>query len=353
MTLDDLPAIARVDPHRARDVLAAFPEQCRHAIHLAAEPAASFRRPSLVIVAGMGGSGASGDLLAACAERIDVPIVVHRNYGLPAAAGPETLVIGVSYSGDTAEVLSAVDVALERRCPLVVLTAGGELAERAVARCVSRVVLPTGLMPRMALGYLLFPALAVLTAAHLPIANGDEVGEALEVIDGLGAKLGCEQPAATNEAKQLALAIAGRWPAIYGGPVTGAVAYRWKTDFAENAKSLALAGTVPEMNHNELEAWRPPGARALHAVLLRDRDEPPEIARRFALLGKMIAPAAGGVSEVWTRGKSRLARLLSLAYVGQWTSYYAALLRETDPWPVPRLEELKRRMRDEKSSPTM
>lgn len=346
VTLDDLEAIGRADPHRARDVLAAFPKQCRHAMHLYAEPAASLRRPPLVVVVGMGGSGASGDLLAACAaERLDVPILVHRGYGLPAAVGPETLVIAASYSGDTAEVLSAVDVALERRCPLVVLTAGGELAGRARARGVPRVALPGGLMPRMALGYLFFPALAVLDAADLPIASPDEISEALDVVEGLGAELGCERPAATNEAKRLALAIDGRWPAIYGGPVTGSVAYRWKTDLEENAKALAVAGTVPEMNHNEIEAWRPPGARTMHAVLLRDRHEPEVIARRFALLREIIAPSAGGVSEAWTRGSSRLARLLSLTYLGQWASYYTAVLRETDPWSVPLLDELKRRMR--------
>jgi glucose/mannose-6-phosphate isomerase len=133
-------------------------------------------------------------------------------------------------------------------------------------------------------------------------------------------------------------------PAIYGGPDTGAVAYRWKTDVEENAKTFALAGALPEMNHNEIEAWRAPSAAALHLLLLRDATEPPEIARRFDVLRDLVGSAAGGFSEAWTRGRSRLARLLSLVYVGQWTSYYLALLRGVDPWSVPLLDELKRRM---------
>jgi glucose/mannose-6-phosphate isomerase len=87
----------------------------------------------------------------------------------------------------------------------------------------------------------------------------------------------------------------------------------------------------------------------MHVVLLRDRAEPPEIARRFRVLSDLITPSAGGVSEVWGRGDGRLARLLTLIYLGQWTSYYLAVLRERDPWSVPLLDEVKRRMRPSSS----
>jgi len=153
-----------------------------------------------------------------------------------------------------------------------------------------------------------------------------------------------ERPIDKNEAKRLALAIGSRLPAVYGGPLTGASAYRWKTDLEENAKVLAIAGAIPEMNHNEIEVWSGPGAAGRHAVLLREDGEPPEIAQRFSLLREMLGPDAGGVSEVWAHGRSRLARLLSLAALGQWVSYYVAMLQGTDPWPVPVLTEVKRRL---------
>jgi glucose/mannose-6-phosphate isomerase len=345
--LDDLAAIERADAHNTRAVIAAFASQCRDAVRLGAAPAPAADRPTLVVVAGMGGSAASGDLLAACgADRADVPILVHRGYGLPPVAGRRTLLIASSYSGNTAEVLSAFEAALARSVPAVAITAGGSLAEVAARHGVARVVLPPGLMPRMALGYLFFPALAVLRGAGIPVATESEIAEALDAVAALGGELGPERPAEVNEAKRLALAIGDRLPAIYGGPDTGPIAYRWKTDIEENAKTFALAGSLPEMNHNEIEAWRPPAADALHLVLLRDVGESPEIARRFAVLRELVQGAAGGVSESWTHGRGRLARLLSLAYIGQWTSYYLALLRNVDPWTVPLLDELKRRMRE-------
>jgi glucose/mannose-6-phosphate isomerase len=274
-----------------------------------------------------------------------VPILVHRGYGLPALAGPDALVLASSYSGETAEVLSAFDVAIARRVPVVALTAGGALARRAAETGRPRVALPGGLMPRMALGYLFLPALALLAGVGVSLATPADVDEALAAVDALAAELAPARPVADNEAKRLALAIGSRLPVIYGGPATGTVAYRWKTDIEENAKTFALAGALPEMNHNEVEAWQPPAAKDLHALLLRDAGEGAEIARRFDVLRDLITPSAGGVSEARGRGAGRLARLLTLTYLGQWTSYYLAVLRGRDPWSVPILDEVKRRMR--------
>lgn len=345
MTLDDVRAIEQVDRHETRRVLAGFPEQCRRAWTLRAAPAIAVARPRVVVMVGMGGSAAGADLLAACAaETVDVPVLVHRGYGLPASAGREALVIASSYSGETAEVLSAVEVALARGVPVAVITSGGALGTLAAGRGLPRVALPAGLMPRMALGYLVFPALGVLDAAGVPVASADDVDEALRVVTEQAADLVPEVVTDKNEAKRLALAIDRRLPAVYGGSLTATAAYRWKTDLEENAKLLAIAGAVPEMNHNEIEVWRGPGARELHAVLLREDGEPSEIAGRFTLMRELLEPTAGGVSEAWARGVGRLARLLSLLYLGQWVSYYAAMLRQTDPWPVPMLTEVKRRL---------
>jgi glucose/mannose-6-phosphate isomerase len=345
MTLDDPRTFQRADPHRVAEILAAFPAQCREAQALRCEPPVPRERPSLVIIAGMGGSAAGADLLAACGvEQLDVPILVHRGYGLPAAAGKHTLVVTASYSGETAEVLSAADAALGREIPVVTLSAGGRLAELAESRRLPHLRLPGGLMPRMALGYLFFALARVLTEVDLVVATHAELAEAVTCLEPLARELAPTRATAQNEAKRLALAIGDRLPAVYGGPATGAVAYRWKTDLEENAKLLALAGTLPEMTHNEIEAWRGPAARDRHLVLLREEGEPREIARRFAVLHDLIGPAAGGVSECWARGTGRAARLLALAYVGMWVSYYAAIARGVDPWPVPLLDEVKRRL---------
>jgi len=63
------------------------------------------------------------------------------------------------------------------------------------------------------------------------------------------------------------------------------------------------------------------------------------------VLRELITAASGEVSECRARGAGRPARLLGLAYLGAWTSYYLAVGRNTDPWPIPVLDEMKRRLR--------
>lgn len=344
MTLDNTAALARIDSHNTRAVLQDFPKQCRSAATLPLVTSRPLARPRAVIVAGMGGSAAGGDVLSACAaERVDVPVLVHRGYGLPALVGPDDLVVVISYSGETVETLSAAATALERRCAVVAITAGGRLGALARRHELPSVTLPGGLMPRMAFGYLFFPLLAVLRAADLTVAKDAEIEEALTGLDALTAECAPASPVDANEAKRLALALPDRLPVIYGGPATGAAAYRWKTDLEENAKTFAVAGAVPEMNHNEIEVWGNRVVQPLHVVLLRDAQEPADIARRFTLLRELIA-AQAGLSEAWARGTSSLARQLSLIALGQWTSFYLAMLRGVDPWAVPTLEAFKARL---------
>jgi glucose/mannose-6-phosphate isomerase len=346
MTLDDAGALARIDAHDTRRVLTDFPGQCRTAVGLALSPGGPLPRPRTVIVAGMGGSAAGGDLLAACAApRLDIPVLVHRGYGLPALAGAADLVIALSYSGETVETLSAATTGLERGCRVVAITAGGRLAALARRHRLASVTLPDGLMPRMALGYLFFPMLTVLRAADLVVVTDAEVEEALGGLEALTRELAPPSPTPANEAKRLALALGPRLPVIYGGPVTGPAAYRWKTDVEENAKRLAVAGVLPEMNHNEIEIWGKPLSQALHVVLLRDAHEDAEVGRRFTLVREVLAPSTD-VSEAWTRGTGILARLLSLIALGQWTSFYLAALHGLDPWAVPVLESFKTRLAD-------
>ena len=338
-----------LDPRGAARILAEFPSQCRQALALSASPPLSRASLRHVVVAGMGGSAVCGDLVSALAsDRLPVPVTVWRGYGAPASVGPGTLVVAVSYSGATEETISTLEAALGRGATAAVLTSGGALAALAQERGLPLVRLPAGLLPRLALGYLFFPLLGLLESAGLLLAQAPERDEALRELELMGKELGPERADADNEAKRLALALRGRIPVIYGSGLTAVAAYRWKTEVEEIAKLLAFHGYIPEADHNEIEGWRDPLAAGFHAVFLRDPEDD-AIAIRARLTGELIRARAGGVTEVWPRGRGRLARLLSLIYLGDWVSYYLALLRGVDPWPVPAIEEVKRRLRAAKS----
>ena len=136
----------------------------------------------------------------------------------------------------------------------------------------------------------------------------------------------------------------GRFPLIYGvQDFSDVVAYRWRTQFNENSKVLASHQAFPELNHNEVVGWQGllPSTLEPWVVLLRDRQELGRIAQQIDITKAFLQERAAGITEVWSQGQSRLARLFSLLYAGDFTSYYLALLRGVDPKPVEAIDHLK------------
>lgn len=341
--LDDPAAYAAADPRKFGELVRGFPGQVADAARLA-DGVSLGGRPRAVVVLGMGGSAIAGDLLQGlCHERAPFPVQVVRGYTPPGWVDPETLAVASSYSGQTEETLAAFDAARARGTRALVLTSGGGLGERATREGLPWVRMPPGLPPRAALGFLLVPLVVLLEEAGADLGGPAAREEAVRVLTGLGRELAPEVPTIENPAKQLALGLAGRLPAVYGTDVTGPVAYRWRTQLEENAKVLGLSGVLPEMNHNAIEAWGAGAGASRAVVVLRDAGEHPRVARRAALT-RVILAAQAPVTEVWARGEGRLARLLSLVLHGDWTSYYLAVLLGVDPWAIETLDGFKRRM---------
>ena len=321
-----------------------LPRQIREAWALGrSAPLPKVPKPAAhLVVCGMGGSAIGGDLLSGyLSSACPVPMVVVRGYELPGFVGPHSVVLAASYSGDTEETLAAVGQARRAGAMVLAITSGGQLARTAKDSCV---IVPGGLAPRAALGYLMIPALAALERWGFAGPSGREVEEAAGVLDDVAAQCGPDVPALRNPAKQLAEHLAGRVPAVYAAsPGLEAVARRWKCQFNENSKTLATWNVFPELNHNETVGWGAPASLASHfaVVLLRDGTEPARLALRLRLTGDLALGPAAGVHDVSARGKGRLARLLSLVLMGDLVSIYLAYLRGVDPTPVEIIDAIK------------
>jgi glucose/mannose-6-phosphate isomerase len=346
--LDDL-EVLQIDRSRMLDLLLDLPEQVRAGERLGRgielPPAVDVRT---VVVTGLGGSAIGGDLLRSYASpECRVPIWVNRHYVLPAFVGPHTLVCAVSYSGDTEETLSAFEEAHKRGAPLLAVTSGGQLAEMAARAGVPCMRIGSGLPPRAALGYVFTSVLVVLARLGLIADQKAAVAETIAVLRELAAQYRPGIEIFRNPPKELATHLYEKFPVIYGvQDLTDVVAYRWRTQLNENSKVLAAHHVFPELNHNEVVGWSTPYPLPadVWVVLLRDSQEMDRIARRIEITKTLLQEKAAGITEVWARGQSRLARLFSLLYMGDFTSYYLALLRGVDPSPVRMIDLLKERL---------
>jgi glucose/mannose-6-phosphate isomerase len=345
--------VAQVDTQRQFAVTAAMAGQLEEGWRLSRASLGALSAPpggwDGVAICGMGGSAIGGDVVAACLPESPVPLQVVRGYELPGWAGRRTLVTAVSYSGDTEETLACTADALRRECRLVGVTSGGELGRLAGEHSLPVVVVPPGMQPRSALGLLSSALAGILQRAGLAGGIDAQLEEAGAVVRDLVARLAPDVPDEVNGAKRLARTLEQRVPVLYGAGLAAVAARRFKCQLNEYANALAFWGELPELNHNEFVGWSgtDQAAGRFHAVLLDDALAAAPVRRRLALTRELVARHAGGVDVLESTGTSPLARLLSLAYVGDWTALYLALLRGLDPAPVAVIDWLKRRMAGE------
>ena len=318
------------------EMIATLPGQYRWAAELALGEMPS---AGSALVCGMGGSGISGDVAAAVAEG---PVFVHKDFGLPAWAPllPEPIVVAVSYSGNTEETLTAVEAARAAGLPIAAVSSGGRLSQLAADEGWPLIGVPGGLQPRAAFGYLAGAAVRLVEAAGLAEDTGlDETAAITATLLGDGL-----QGPGRRLADDLAEELAGRIAVIMGSGSTAVAAYRWKTQINENAKSPAFISVLPEADHNEVEGWTTLGTalrRTVGVVMLRDALEIPGVDARFQPTSRLLAEGATIVGEVWAQGSSRLARLASLAVIGDLVSLRLARAAGIDPVAVDAIQQLK------------
>ena len=268
---------------------------------------ATMPMPEAVVITGMGGSAMGGELLRSLiAGLCPVPITRVRGFGIPRWAGEKTLVVCVSYSGNTAETLSCAQRAHAQNADLLAVGAGGRLGELASEWGAPFARVPDGMQPR-------------------------EAATGVEQVD-------------LEAARSLGERLAPTVPLIYGSGPMAAVAYRWKTQLNENAKMHAFSHAFPELDHNEIVGWAGAPRDLFSAVVLRDESEGPEMRKMIDATCDLIGADAALVEQVRGAGGSARARAFSMVAHGDWVSYHAALARGEDPMPVERIGELKRRV---------
>ena len=348
ITLDNARVISGID---SGDMIGRVRELPRQ-LALARRVAASVKLPSshtdvdAVCVLAMGGSAIGAELVAgAGADRLRVPVVVHRDYTLPSWAGERTLVVAASHSGETAETLAAAGEAQRRGLPLAVISTGGELGKRASEANLPFLRYEMAGQPRAAVGFGAGLFHELLVSAGL-LRDPDPFGPVVETLEALLDRMSPSVETSANPAKQLAWSLFGRVVVIYGHGPMGPVAHRWKTQLNENAKAWASYEPMPEANHNAIEGSLNPRelGDAFYVVQVRDREEPAEIATRYGVVEELLGERATNRSTVWGEGPTPLARVLSAVVYGDLVSVYLAILYQTDPTPVTLLAMLKERL---------
>ncbi len=296
-----------------------------------------------VIILGMGGSAIGGDLVAGLiASECKTPVIVHRNYDLPAWVNENSLVIGSSYSGNTEETLSGWHQAAKRGAKRIAITTGGTLAQSASDNNDPLIQFDYKAQPRAALGYsftLLYGLLAriglIASPSHTLAAAVKDLVE--------------NNPEGSKATKALTKHLADGIPVILASEHLTPVARRWTTQINENSKSWAIWNDYPELNHNLIVGLDLP-AEAIKKNLLRvihldSAHYHPQTRKRMDITQAQIEQA--GIPIMTTRPqatRTRLTELLQTVNQGDVVSLALAKKYKVDPDPVPQIEALKAKL---------
>lgn len=299
-----------------------------------------------IVYAGMGGSALAA-LLSQTWPGHSKPFEVVRGYDIPDYVGERTYFIAASYSGNTEETLSALEQAEAKGAQIAVISGGGKLADIAREKNYPFALLPKATQPRYAALYNLKAMVVLLDQAGL-LANANAVSE----IEAAAAFLQTAVepwlptvPAASNQAKQIALDVIGKSAVIYAGSKLWPAAYKWKIGFNENAKHVAWWNQYPEFNHNEFMGWAEQPIDKPYAVIdLRSNLEHPRVQQRFEVSERLLSGRRPAPIVVDVKGDTLLEQLLWSVALGDFVSIYTALASGINPGTSDFVEKFKQEL---------
>ncbi len=353
MDLNNIERMKELDPENMINHINALPDQLAEAWELGMQ----FELPDWegienVLIAGMGGSAIGADLLAAYAEsNSSVPIIVHRDYQLPAwAKNEKTLLILSSHSGNTEEVLSITEQALKTNCRIMAISTGGKLSKIAKIENFPLWKFKHDFQPRTAVGFSFALLLAVFTKLDFIPDPGIELKEAVIEMKKQQESLLPEVLDTANPSKRLAGQLMGRWITFWGSGLMAPIARRWKGQINENAKVQASFEILPEADHNALQGIMQPEAQfgATMNVFLQSKSDHPRNKLRSNFTRMTFMLEGQNTDFHRARGNSSLAQMWTTIHYGDYVSYYLAMGYGVDPSPVPMLIELKDKMKESK-----
>ena len=345
----DLSYIESIDTQNMWNLLKTFPDQWEKAVELSEEIELTIDRSRIesICFVGMGSSAIGGDLIRAYIyHSCPYPVQAVRHYEVPAWVDDGTLVIACSYSGNTEETLTALSAARTQGAQAIAVTSGGKLMLNAAKKDFDYINIPAGMPTRAALGYMLVPLFSIFNQLGLIEEDKQALEETHQLLVDQNVLYSNPED---NEALSLAEELNDTLPIIYSDAITmEPVNWRWRYQFAENTKSLAYGGSLPEMSHNEIVGWERIAhlTGRLSVIMLLDSKDNTRVNRRMEIVEDLIKDQAATLHKLHTRGNSKLARMLSLIQMADWTSFYLAILNGIDPSPTAKIDLLKSKLAD-------
>jgi glucose/mannose-6-phosphate isomerase len=292
-----------------------------------------------IVFTGMGGSAIAGDILKILINQFSkIPTFVIRDYTLPEFVDSKTLIIVESYSGNTEETISTYTFGKEKSKIILSISSNGEIENLSNINNTPFIKIPSGMPPRCAFGYLFFPIYKLFVELNMlpPLEN-----KFFEKIRNWVSEFLPEKE--NNEAIKIAEKFYKKIPIIYSESKFYPCLLRWKTQIAENSKQFTFINELPEMNHNEIMSYYYPEyiLKKIVVLFVISGIENIRVKKRIEITSAIISQKIKEILTLELEGDTILEKLLYLIILGDWVSYYLAILNKVDPTEIKEIDILK------------
>ena len=336
MNIED---IQKFDPQKMYQTYDDWPTYAKNALKKEFSKV-QFKDVDHVVLAGMGGSGAIGDIISAILSRENIHVSNVKGYLLPKTVDKKTLVIATSISGNTKETLSILDYKSKSDAEFVAISSGGVMKEKCFNNSITHYDIPMIHSPRASFGVFLYSILNIFEDV-LPIEKA-EVSESIQKMNELEKKINSKNLSQENPALSLAKNINSS-PLIYYPDGLKAAAIRFKNSLQENAKIHASIEDVIEASHNSISTWE--NENNLKPILLQGTDDFLKTKERWEIIKEYFSTKNIHFEEVYSVEGNIISKLVCLIYLLDYTSIYLAVLSKTDPTPVDAIDFVKKKLR--------
>ena len=334
----DLSTIEKYDSQKMYKVYDKWPEIARESFESNQEPV-SFDGIDDIVFAGMGGSGAIGDVFSSILSKSKMHVNVVKGYHLPQTVDSNTLVIIVSVSGNTAETFSILDSAYKMRSKIIVFSSGGNMLEYCIKNKIIHKIIPQYHSPRASFTSYLYSMLNILQST-LEIKQHD-VFESIKKLEESNREINSSNLTDDNPSLNLA-----KWihsiPGIYYPFGLESAAIRFKNSLQENVKIHAFAEDVMEVCHNGIVSWE--RKSNIQPILIEGQDDHIKTKERWIILKEFLQENKIEYKEIMSVDGSIISKIINLIYLLDYSTIYKAVLDKVDPTPVKSIDYIKSRL---------
>ena len=302
----------------------------------------NFDKPSHIIFAGMGGSGAISDIFAAILSKTNIHIEIVKGYHLPKTASKETLVITTSVSGNTVETLNVLTEAKKLDCKIIAFSNGGKMEEYCKKELIEFRKILMIHSPRTSFVSFLFAMLKELEDI-LPI-DKNEIFEAIIELKKIREIIHSKNLSNSNIAINLANEIK-EIPMIYYPWGLQAACIRFKNSLQENSKIHVITEDIIEASHNGIVAWKK--GEKMKPILIQGQDDFVKTKERWEVIKKFFEKNNIAYKEIFSVSGGILTKLIQLIYLFDYASIYFAIITKIDPSPVEAIDFIKKNVKNE------